>query len=137
MPVAAELTANESKVSLQGSGGKTRTLAVPLTPPTVAFTNPACAAASLPAVNLPFSIVPFNCSSDQCCRRLFANEVALRVKEPCAKIHFVAGFEYQFCRHYLYVRRGLASLRCFQQPRLFPSKNFASFSYRCIKCLNR
>src|SRR5688572_20052806 len=74
----AELTAKESKVSLQGSGGKTRTLAVPLTPPTVAFTDPACGAASVPAVNLPFSIVPFNCSSDQ-----FAADSS-RMKLPCA-----------------------------------------------------
>src|SRR6185503_18993381 len=74
----AELTAKESKVSLHGSGGKTRTLAVPLTPPAVAFTKPACAAVSLPAVKLPFSIVPFNCSSDQ-----FAAGSS-RMKLPCA-----------------------------------------------------
>ena len=37
------LTAIASKFSLQGNGGKTRTLAAPVTPPTVAFTEPACA----------------------------------------------------------------------------------------------
>ena len=50
-PNGKVLTGDESNVSLHGNGGKTRTFAVPVTPSTVAFTQPACVVASEPAVN--------------------------------------------------------------------------------------
>jgi len=54
------LTATESKFSLHGSGGKTRTLAEPVMPATVALTEPDWASESEAATNSPLVTVPFN-----------------------------------------------------------------------------
>src|SRR5689334_72542 len=74
----AALTAIESNVSFQGSGGNTRTFAVPVTPSTVAFTQPAWLIASPATVNWPFVTVPFSWSNDHVAAG------SSRMKFPCA-----------------------------------------------------
>src|SRR5687768_5670103 len=74
----AASTARESNVSFHGSGGNTRTFAVPVTPSTVAFTQPAWLIASLATVSWPFVTVPLSWSNDQVAAG------SSRMKLPCA-----------------------------------------------------